>query len=216
MSVSEKQPQPTSNANNVVHINVGDFWMETCSGRKIDFVNPDPEQVFLEDIAWGLSRIPRFCGHTGDWQPLSVAMHSVWVGMYVWEETNNAEASLHALLHDAHEAYTGDIPKPLKSLPGLRNEIQAVEERLQLAIYRALNIPALTPEIAKLVEQADQQALAIEARHHMRSGAASWPLPENDITARLMGAAEPKKPVQAFEQFMATYRVFACKVKGVL
>ena len=51
--------------------------VETVSGLYLDFANPTPEMISVHDIAWGLSRQPRFCGQTLGEYPLSVAQHSL-------------------------------------------------------------------------------------------------------------------------------------------
>lgn len=194
---------------------MGNHWMETASGKRIDYLTPNPKNITIEDIAWSLSRLPRFLGHTGDIEPYTVAVHSVWVAMYVWAVSGSHLAGLHALLHDAHEAFMGDIPKPLKSLPGLRDEIHRIERGLQEAIYKALELPWPTPEELQLIAEADEQALAMEARMHMHSCGASWDfLPDTTPTSDAMGKGNPKRPTLAFEQFLTSYNIFNTKVKA--
>lgn len=53
--------------------------VETASGRFLDLANPEVEMISVHDIAWGLSRQPRFCGQTLGNIPLSVAQHSTFV-----------------------------------------------------------------------------------------------------------------------------------------
>ena len=57
--------------------------METVSGIFFDVANPSPEDVKLTDIAWSLSRQPRFAGHTITKLPYNVAHHSVFVAEIV-------------------------------------------------------------------------------------------------------------------------------------
>src|SRR5690606_13924843 len=106
--------------------------IETVTGKQINVTKPDAADICLEDIAWALSRIPRFAGHTITKVPYNVAQHSVYVSqlaeelialpvnapseivltiMGVKEAITNdvidkSELLLHALLHDGHEAYT--------------------------------------------------------------------------------------------------------------
>lgn len=55
------------------------LWLETVTGKFIDVADPKPEQIDINDIAWGLSRIPRFAGHTITAVPYNVAQHSLLV-----------------------------------------------------------------------------------------------------------------------------------------
>lgn len=132
----------------------------TVSGRVIDFLYPDPEQINLDDIARGLSRQARYSGQTI--RPYTVAQHSLLVASLVAPEHR-----LYALLHDAPEAYLGDIPSPAKdamdnlAAPALLESPYRVVER---RIWRAIcNRYDLSPELPDEVHEADQFALVIEA-----------------------------------------------------
>jgi hypothetical protein len=82
-------------------------WIQTFTGKRFDLLNPQPEMVCTEDIAHHLSLLNRFTGATRF--PYSVAQHSVLMSHIVPPELAKA-----ALLHDAHEAYVGDVSAPLK------------------------------------------------------------------------------------------------------
>ena len=148
------------------------LWIETVSGRVIDLVQPSPSQIEISDIAWALSRANRFAGNTCGRTPYSVACHSVWVADYVFDQTRSAEIALHALLHDAAEAYMGDIPRPLKKLVP---EVHEVEQRLLSAIYEALYLEQPDSVVQGIIERADEQALMREAETFMVSRGVGWP-----------------------------------------
>lgn len=86
-------------------------YSETCirtfTGRMIDLMDPQPEDIHLHDIAHMLALTNRFSGAT--YAPYSVAQHSVLASHMA-----DDDAALYALLHDASEAYLGDIVRPLK------------------------------------------------------------------------------------------------------
>jgi hypothetical protein len=84
---------------------------QTYSGCEIDFNAPDKQNILLEDIAHSLAHICRFNGHISKFY--SVAQHSVLVTYLAPEELHKA-----AILHDAAEAYLGDVISPLKNLLG--------------------------------------------------------------------------------------------------
>jgi hypothetical protein len=82
-------------------------WLGISSGKLIDLAHPQTTDIDIEDIAWSLSNIMRFNGHLST--QISVARHSLEVSRLV-----PTELALAALLHDAHEAYVGDIVRPVK------------------------------------------------------------------------------------------------------
>lgn len=53
--------------------------IETVSGRLVDLANPKPEDFEASDIAWSLSREPRFGGHTITAEVYTVGQHSLRV-----------------------------------------------------------------------------------------------------------------------------------------
>lgn len=126
-------------------------WVQTYTGQVFNLTNPQPAMVNLQDIAHSLAFLCRFTGHTI--YPFSVAAHSMMVASLVPEEYR-----LQALLHDAHEAYIGDISTPLKSeIPAYR----AVNNRVWNAVADAFRIPR---ELHPSVKHADRVMLMTERR----------------------------------------------------
>ena len=87
-------------------------WMDTFTGKRIDVLRVQPDDVCIEDIAHSLALQCRFNGHTPRFY--SVAEHSVRVSELCEKIGYNRETRLMALLHDAAEAYLGDIIRPVK------------------------------------------------------------------------------------------------------
>lgn len=84
-------------------------WILTNSAKPMSLVRPRADLVTPEDIAHSLAYICRFNGHCK--HHYSVAQHSLLVASIVPDEDQ-----LPALLHDAAEAYVGDMVRPLKQL----------------------------------------------------------------------------------------------------
>jgi 5'-deoxynucleotidase YfbR-like HD superfamily hydrolase len=84
------------------------------TGGYYDVKNPRPEDVHIEDIAHCLSHICRFGGHIPRFY--SVAEHSLQCYYQAAIERQPCHVRLATLLHDAAEAYIGDVVKPLKVL----------------------------------------------------------------------------------------------------
>jgi hypothetical protein len=133
----------------------------TQSGIEFDVCNPDPDLIEIEDIAHALSHLCRFTGHTKHFY--SVAQHS-----YLCTTLVPAERQLETLLHDAAEAYIGDVSSPLKAqLPGY----QMIESKLEQAIRQRFGLP---PEKSPWVKQADLQMLAVEKAQLMPQYTEPW------------------------------------------
>jgi hypothetical protein len=80
----------------------------TFTGRFVDVINPELEDIDIEDIAHALSHGCRFGGHTREFY--SVAQHSILCSYM----TTDLDYALEALMHDASEAYLIDVPRPIK------------------------------------------------------------------------------------------------------
>ena len=124
--------------------------MKTYKGHWIDLDKREVSCIDIEDIAHALAHINRFNGHTV--QPYSVAQHSILVSQMVFPGF-----ALRGLLHDAAEAYTGDIVRPIKAF---MPDFWKLEDKLleQVADKFGLPFGTLPPE----VREADHRMLATE------------------------------------------------------
>lgn len=110
----------------------------TRSGRVLDFSNPLPNAIHLDDILCGLSNICRFSGQCRVFY--SVLDHSINVCRSF--DGYSRELRSMALLHDATEAYMGDIPHPLKAyMRGGPGSYSALENRLLATIFERFSLP---------------------------------------------------------------------------
>lgn len=124
--------------------------IQTHSGIMVDLVEPTANMICIEDIAHALSQICRFTGHLN--QFYSVAQHSLMVCDLLPDELK-----LTGLLHDAAEAYTGDMASPLKSLC---REYRLIQENFEQVIANKYNLVYPFPAEVKIT---DMQALVTEA-----------------------------------------------------
>jgi hypothetical protein len=128
------------------------YWIRLHSGRRFYLADPRPNDITIFDIAHSLARVCRFGGHSPKFY--SVAEHSV----YVSERCDKADAWL-GLLHDAPEAYIGDIVRPLKRL---LPQIKQIEGRILGDILARFDLPLfLSPSVLR----ADEDVLISEAVH---------------------------------------------------
>jgi len=146
----------------VTNFSSGKF--NTSTGRTIDFLNPSEDQIDIEDIATALSRICRFGGHSSAFY--SVAQHSVLVMKLVelYLECNNSlineNLNLTALLHDASEAYLGDMISPLKHIVGA--SYRTLEHNFEVVIGQKFGASFYTEAAKQIVKKCDIQALEME------------------------------------------------------
>jgi hypothetical protein len=114
------------------------------SGTYINVLKPDPNDFHINDIANGLSKTYRFNNHAQ--VDYTVAEHSMWVAKKVWEETQDKQLTLTALMHDAAEAYLCDIPHPIKQL---LPDYKKIELSFEEAISKKFNLNFPFPSIIK-------------------------------------------------------------------
>ena len=122
------------------------MFSKTVDGIEMDLWNLDPAIVTVPHIANVLARINRYAGH---WvNPISVARHCLCVTDALKKRDYPVGVQLQGLFHDASEAYTQDIPSPLKDSlwiqppgPEPRMRYSAFEFDLLSRIYTKLMIP---------------------------------------------------------------------------
>lgn len=176
--------------------------LETVSGRKINITNPDPSTIVIEDIAWALSRLPRFSGHSIPYVPYSVAQHCIQVANDLKEYGPGIQ--LLGLLHDAAEAYINDLPSPVKHIPEIHAVIKKLEDSLMDAIYKALDIDPPTHDEEAIVKIADKTQQAVEAYNYMYSRGADWNLPEVSFT-KLQEFEAPMTSIDSYHKFLSYF-----------
>lgn len=128
-------------------------FITTYTGRKVNPLNLKPSDICIEDIAHHLACLNRFVG--ASFVPISVAQHSV----HVSELVDGKGCELEALLHDATEAYLGDVSKWVKQDPAMAAYRDA-EDRAWTVIASVFNLPI---EMPSSIEVADRLMVRVEA-----------------------------------------------------
>ena len=182
-------------------------WFLTYTGRQFWPFDPRPDDVCIRDIAHHLAQICRFNGGTR--VPYSVAQHSLMVA-----DLLPPPLAFYGLLHDATEAYVGDMVRPLKrGLP----EYQRVEAEIWAAIVQKFRIetnPSFTffdaagrvVTAEAKVKEADNVALMTERRDLLVPSPHGWsnraePHPE---TIRPLSASEAEtRFLQRYDELAA-------------
>lgn len=163
-------------------------WMQTYKGGRFDFFAMSRSPLDIEDIAHSLSLVCRFGGHCKEFY--SVAQHSVYVSQLC-----HHDHKLAGLLHDATEAYIGDMVTPLKRLVP---EFKEYEKSLYWTLAKQFGLPK---ELPQDVRDADLVMLAAEARDLMGANPSAWGLKDAPASIRI----EPWPPKLAEKYFLEAF-----------
>lgn len=164
-------------------------WKQTGSGRAFDLVSALPADVdFAIDIAEALAKQSRFDGHTRG-GPYSVAQHCVVGAHAIFAESHRPDWAAAFLLHDAHEAYIGDITTPAAQAlarmaeinygrdgrEAVRVALKLLKRNLDAVIYeRAGIIYPLDAVTTELVRTIDVRMLVTERNQLLGACAKPW------------------------------------------
>lgn len=166
--------------------------IHTFSGRLIDPLDLQPEDVCIEDVAHHLALQCRFSGGT-KWH-YSVAQHAVYCSRIV-----APEFAWDALHHDDAEYALQDMAKPLKNHPTLGQAYRGAEQRIERVIGEVFGVTfPFPPE----VKTADERMLITEARDLMH-GTSKWEwVPDVEFAPFEIKKWSPEK---AEAKFLARY-----------
>lgn len=168
----------TSTSEELIPLRQLDGCINTISGKKFNLLEPTVEMVDLLDIAKGLAYKPHFGGMSPRF--FSVAEHCLLVRYLLLKNTVHVSPGIElaALLHDAAEAYIGDMIKPLKVHLPFYCE---VEERIMKVIFEAYGLKMY---LLKLVKKYDIKAQEIEYNCFFKGS--EYPLLYHDPEKALM------------------------------
>lgn len=153
-------------------------WIYTYTGRRFYPIDPRPEDIELRDIAHALAHLCRFTGHTK--KHYSVAEHCCHIHDHAPDELRPW-----ALMHDASEAYIGDMSRPLKRGCGDVGRLYSeVEHGIMVAVAEKFG---LTPTMPGTIHALDDQMLVTEADQ-------AFPVPAHWTRGRRW-ASTPRLPV---------------------
>jgi hypothetical protein len=183
------------------------LWIRTYTRKDFHFDHPSADAVCIEDIAHALSMQCRFNGHLRRF--CSVAEHCVHASHLVSPSIAHI-----ALLHDAAEAYVGDLVSPLKWIPELGQPFDEVEQRVVAAICRHFAISLETWSGAhRRVKIADNACLVAEARALLGvDPVTDWGYPEPATMPKIIRGWIPEV---AEEQFLDRARELGLAGKTV-
>lgn len=162
------------------------------SGAMFDYNAPEKSDVQIDDIAHALSNVCRFAGHIRHFY--SVAQHALNVSYLV-----PREHALAGLLHDTSEAFTNDLPTPLKIAFPVFKELEVRIETAMAAKF-GFEFP-----LHESVKYADLQMLLIE-KEDLRQDFSNWAVLEGVERPRskLLWMQETT-PAEAKRRFLARY-----------
>jgi len=170
-------------------------WIQAYpSNKKVHFLNCTPSEIYVEDIAHHLANICRFNG--GISQFYSVAEHCFHVSNLV-----SPYRALDGLLHDASEAYIGDVVRQQKKHFG---NYKAIEKNIMTVIAVKfkldLNFQA-HPEI-KLVDE----KLAYTEAMRLGKDTDEWPTKQTPFDLGIIGCWKPELAKSRFlNRFWSIY-----------
>jgi uncharacterized protein len=166
-------------------------WMQTWTGKRFYPLDPRPEDFDIDDIGHALANVCRFAGHSREFY--SVAQHSFYVSALLPPPL----AKL-GLLHDAAEAYIGDMVRPLKRMAEMQVYCD-LETRLWGCIAAKFDLLDVSdPE--GLLKTADNIMLATERRDLFHK-----PMPWSPLPEPLPNPITPWTPMVARNVFLERY-----------
>lgn len=193
--------------------------IELLSGAYMDYKNPHLSEATIEDIGIALSNVCRFAGHLGRSVTVekmdgsyerkvprfySVAQHVVNTAKVVEAIGGTEDEIFQALMHDTAEAFTNDLPTPLKAAFPVLKEL---EVKIEAAMANRFGF---TYPYCDKVKFADLVLLGLEKKH-VKKCDAEWAclagIPYKDYRTDVDLSRMTSE--RAYEQFMEWYWRFA-------
>lgn len=176
----------------------------TYSKTRINTLDPNPDDILIEDIAHALSMMTRANGHFP--QFFSIAQHSLQCAREAIARHYVPQLCMACLLHDGSEAFLSDITRPVKRNMTMYLQI---EEYWQNCIYRKFVGDVPKKEEMVLIKNIDDACLYYEFKHFMDEE--MFPV-EPVMLSDLNYDFVPMKDVE--EEFLDLYRELLQKMEG--
>jgi len=173
-------------------------WTQSRTGRFYP-LDPRPEEVSAEAIIHSLAQVNRFGGHADE--PISVAQHSMQCALMAYRDGVSLPEQYALLMHDAAEAYVGDMQRPLKST---LIEFKRIEWKIFAAIKVALEIPDCDPVLIKYY---DNKSWMWEKRDLFTTSEDPWPhTPDIPLPSETMQVMDWKTAKRLMTDIYSAYR----------
>ena len=166
---------------------MSDSWIQTYSGKQLWLNAPMASDVHPVDVAHALSMLCRYGGHSASFY--SVAEHCVLMSRAVPEED-----ALWALLHDATEAYLGDVVTPLKRM---LHSYQRIEDDFMDVVMARFG---LTGDMPDSVRDADARIVLDERAALMLPTPAPWKMDHLEPLGVRVEGWEPEHAEQEYSR----------------
>jgi uncharacterized protein len=218
---------------------IAPIWKQLPSGRMVDLMDPTPSDIdFSGDVAPALAYLARFDGAcTGPLKiagvrdpvtaPWTVLDHSVDGADLLRAEGHPERMGALFLLHDAHEAFVGDIASPVAAALAAtasrefpRKEgypaghyitcaIGSLKHAWDKAIHAAAGVAMPTPAEAAIIKRHDLRMLVTERNHMMAQPWRSWGPLETMPPLRMTGRLKPGPAEQRITTFLSRLDAWA-------
>jgi hypothetical protein len=181
------------------------YVIDTASGKRLDLDDPRPENIQIEDVAGGLSKVCRFGAQALEYY--SVAQHTLLVQRLV-VEAGHPELAFITLHHDSHEAYLCDIPTPLKrKIRKATNVYDGTCRALDGVIAEAFGfaLPVAGSQEQRIIKHADRRALLMEAVRLLPDGGEALRRDRrfgDEMLGELPPLDDPMPPAEARARFL--------------
>lgn len=137
---------------------VGDY-IQTITGNHFYINNPSTSDFSVEDIAYSLSNLCRFTGHSPRFY--SVGEHSLACLDVAIAVGATPLQCLHVLFHDASESVMNDLARPVKqNVP----DYKALEDKISKVMWEVVGVSEPTEEDYEFIKKVDNTLIILEMK----------------------------------------------------